>query len=87
MIENELAPWVEKYPTAPEGWEPLATLPIKREALVEYLRKDGTTDQDYNVTNLQFVARKEGAPIAWREVTSGPLYDWWLKHQVLRASR
>lgn len=88
MIESELAPWVEKYQFAPEGWEPLAALPIKREALVEYLLADDSTRQTYGVSNLDFVTplpRK--VPTAWREVTNGPLYEWWVDRLMRISAR
>jgi hypothetical protein len=66
MMDYQLAPYAEKHPTAPDGWEPLASLPIKEHrAPIEYLLNDGNTKMTRGVTNLDFVIYPE-KPVAWR---------------------
>ena len=66
MMDYQLAPYVEQHPTAPDGWEPLASLPIKEHrAPIEYLLSDGATKVVQGVTNLDFVIYPQ-KPVAWR---------------------
>lgn len=66
MMPDQLAPYAERYPTAPEGWEPLASLPIKEwRPQIEYLLASGTTRFAPGVTNLDFVCMPD-RPVAWR---------------------
>jgi hypothetical protein len=77
MMADELAPRIEKYPTAPKGWEPLATLPIKEyRAPVEYLMANGNRRATLGVSNLDFFWA--GEIVAWRRLTRGPLYGRYL---------
>jgi hypothetical protein len=83
MTPDQLAPWIEKHLGAPEGWEPLATLPIKEyRAPVEYLMPNGGRRATLGVTNLDFVWMAS-KPVAWRRLTSGPLHSryWALKER------
>jgi hypothetical protein len=68
MMPDQLAPYAEQHPTAPEDWEPLATLPIaKFRVPIEYLCEDDSTRMALGVTNLDFVCvKRPKVPKAWR---------------------
>jgi hypothetical protein len=83
MMPDQLAPYAEQYPTAPDGWEPLATLPIaKFRAPLALLLKDGKTQRQLGISNLDFVLFRNH-PVAWRHLTEGPVYDhyWAMKER------